>query len=134
MIYISLLLFLLASICNAVMDTSVHHYSTSIFTKLNPLWWNGETSWKNKYVNGDSAQGRVKWLFGMNKPVQLTDAFHFFKMLMIVFICGSIVTFNPSLVFINLPIPWYTYLFVFFIYGFIWNMTFSLFYNKILRK
>ena len=101
MIYLSLLFIVLASICNSIMDTSVHHYSTSIFKKLNPLWWDGETSWRNKYIDGDSTKGRVKWYFGLDKPVQLTDAFHFFKMWMIIFISLSIVLFDNSVLLIN---------------------------------
>jgi len=125
---------IMASICNAVMDTSVQHYHSSIFTKLNPLWWNGETSWKNKYIDGDPNKGRIKWFLGIDKPVQLTDAFHFFKMWMIIFICLSIVTFDKCLVFVNCEIHWYSILITFTIYGLIWNSVFSLFYNKIFKR
>lgn len=128
MIYLSLLFIIFASICNSIMDKSVHHYSTSIFRNMNPLWWNGEISWKNKYIDGDSTKGNVKWYFGLNKPVQLTDAFHFFKMWMIIFICLSIVCFDCYFIknFIS-------FLLFFTIYGVLWNCTFSLFYNRILK-
>ena len=129
---ISLIFIILASVCNAFMDTSVHHYSTSIFSKLNPLWWNGEISWKNKYIDGDSTKGRVKWFFGINKPIQITDAFHFFKMLMIIFICSSIATFDRQWVFNEYT--FWSCLLAITIYGTLWNLTFSLFYNKILKR
>lgn len=129
MIYLSLLFIVFASICNSIMDTSVHHYSTSVFKNMNPLWWDGEISWKNKYIDGDSNKGRVKWYFGLNKPVQLTDAFHFFKMWMIIFICLSIVCFDCY--FIKDTI---SFLLFFIIYGVLWNSSFSLFYNIILKK
>jgi len=133
MIYLSLTFIVLAAICNAVMNTSVHHYSTSIFKKLNPYFWDGEISWRNKYINGDPSQGRVKWFFGLVKPVQITDAFHFFKMLMIIFICLSIITFNKCAVLAGCEYQWYSFLTLLGIYGVLWNTTFSLFYNKILR-
>ncbi|MFN7656507.1 MAG: hypothetical protein ACK5OW_01830 [bacterium] len=135
MIYFSLVFIILASICNAVMDKSTHHYHTSIFKKFNnEMWWNGEISWKNKYVDGDYSKGRVKWFFGLNKPVQLTDAFHFFKMWMVIFICLSIITFDKCLVFVDCSYRWYSFLIVLGVYGTLWNTTFSLFYNKILDQ
>jgi len=124
----SFIFLILASICNAIMDTSVHHYDSSIFTNYNMLWWDGEISWKNKYVDGDTEKGRVKWFFGINKPVQLTDAFHFFKMFMIIFICLAIV----CGVFGVIEHQWYTFLSLFIGYGITWNVVFSRFYDKIL--
>jgi hypothetical protein len=133
MIYISLIFLVLASICNAIMDTSTQHYYSSIFTKFKPKWWNGNISWKNKYIDGDLNKGRIKWILGFNKPVQLTDAFHFFKMLMIIFICSSIITFDRCSIIINCQYYWYSFLIILGIYGLIWNLTFSLFYNKIFK-
>lgn len=133
MIYLSLTFLILAAICNAVMDTSVHHYSISKLKSLNPSFWNGEISWRNKYIDGDSTKGRVKWYFGLNKPVQLTDAFHFFKMLMIIFICLSIITFDKCLVLVGCQYQWYSFIIMLGVYGTMWNLWFSLFYNKILK-
>lgn len=42
---------------------------------LNPEYWNPAESWRNKYVNGDPAQGR-KRVAGVVIPVHLTDAKH----------------------------------------------------------
>lgn len=135
MILLNMLFFSLAAICNAIMDTSVHHYSSSIFTKFkNRLWWDGEISWRNKYVGGIPENGRVKWFWSLNKPVQLTDAFHFFKMLMIIFIVITIITFDKCLVFVDCKTHLISFLIVLTVYGFIWNGSFSLFYNKILKK
>lgn len=124
----------LAAICNAVMDTSVHHYSTSIFSKLDPNWWNGEISWRNKYFLGDPLQGRRFLFLGIKYPVQLTDAFHFFKMLMIIFICASIVTYSPCALFLDCGSVILSQLIIFSIYGIVWNLSFSLFYDKILIR
>ena len=124
MIILSLLFLALASICNAIMDKTSHHFEKSIFSKAkNRKWWYTPDSWKNKYIDGDSTKGRIKWFWKINKPVQLTDAWHFFKMLMIFFIVFSIISykeiFNPILDII--------------IYGSIWNLTFILFYKKIFK-
>lgn len=131
---LTLIFLAFAAACNAVMDTSVQHYTSSIFAKFNPLWWDGSTSWKNKYVDGDPTKGYVKWYFGFNKPVQLTDAFHFFKMWMIIFICLSIVNYSVHFVTIVCQCSWYAYPLMVLILGTTWNLTFSLFYNKILKK
>jgi len=122
---------MLASIANAIMDTSVHHFSTSVFKNLNKLFWDGEISWKNKYINGDVKLGRRKWKYGLNYPVQLTDAFHLFKMLMIVFLAMSVVTFDKT--FFVQDYNLISFGAVLALYGFIWNTTFSLFYNKLLK-
>jgi hypothetical protein len=125
---VSVSFFMLASICNSIMDVTSHHFSLSIFKNLNPMWWNGEISWKNKYVNGDPTKGRKKLWGNINYPVQLTDCWHFFKMLMIIFLTVSVVTFDSTI--INHP---YQYLLYICLYGFFWNTTFSLFYNKIFK-
>lgn len=130
---VSVLFIALASYNNAVMDTCAHHYSSSIFnngTAKSNRWYNAEISWKNKYVNYDKKQGRVKWsIFGFkfNKPVQLTDAWHFHKMLMIIFICCAIISHNTSDSFLRSLLQ-------LLFYGFVWNITFSLFYDKLLIK
>jgi hypothetical protein len=125
---VSLSFFILASICNSIMDTSSHHFHTSIFKKLNPIWWDGEISWKNKYVNGNPSLGFRKIWRDINYPVQLTDCWHFFKTLMIIFLTLSVVTFDS-----NLIINFYYYILYLIIYGIVWNIVFSLFYDKILR-
>ena len=129
---LSLLFFVLAAIANSVMDTSVHHYSTSKFKKLDPLFWDGEISWKNKYINGDPKLGRVRWYFGLIKPVQITDAFHLFKSLMIIFLSLSITTFDKDFFSID-EYSLISFPLVVLLYGFLWNTTFSLFYDKILK-
>jgi len=132
---LSFIFIFLAAICNSIMDITNHHFSDSIFSKLNHTWWNGEISWKNKYINREYKWGRRK-LFNtkINFPVQLTDAFHFFKTLMIVFICLSIITFDKCHFYKYCNITAINYLMGLIIYGTLWNLTFSLFYNSLLKK
>lgn len=128
MVYASFLFLILASFCNAVMDTCAHHYYKSVFSKHNPYFWNADISWVNKYINRDSSLGRKKIYKNINYPVQFTDSWHLFKMLMIIFITLSIVTFDCSVI-----LNYKYYLLYICIYGCLWNCTFSLFYNKILK-
>ena len=136
-----LLFFAMAAICNSVMDTLDHHYSSSIFAKFkNGLWWNAFEGWRNKYVGRDPKKGRRKLIWNINYPVQWTDAWHFFKMLMIIFAAISVVlavTSPYTLYLINFGNDWnylLNSLLHISILGLTWNLTFSLFYNKLLIR
>jgi len=129
MIIFIYLLVVLASISNAIMDITAHKFHISIFKNLNPQYWNSEISWQNKYIDGDSTKGRVKWFLNIDKPVQLTDAWHLFKSLMIIFLCGAI----GVGCYINLNL--FESFILFLTIGVTWNLTFSMFYhNFFLRK
>ena len=119
---ISLIFLSLGAICNAIMDTVSFHYWDSIFFKLsNHRWWDPLISWNNKY-NADGT--RVKWLWGLiNKPVQFSDAWHLFKMLMIMFIVTAIVTYKGMELWYYLPLSYVA-----------WNGTFVLFWKYLLTK
>jgi hypothetical protein len=120
--YLWVLYIALAAICNAVMDICKDKYSTSIFKHGNPYFWDGTVSWKSKYVNYDVKQGRN------NTPVWFTDAWHLFKSLMIVFLAIGLQLASQYFT------PIYSYLEAVVIFGLVWNLTFNLFYNKLLRK
>lgn len=136
---ISMLFIILASICNAVMDITSFQFHKSVFKDLNKYIWYPKFSWRNKYIDFNFKKGRAKW--GPFKiPVQLTDSWHFLKMLMIIFICTSIVTYDfefivmlNSLVGLPIPLNWIK-LEALGLYGLLWNVPFSLFYDKVLRK
>ena len=117
---ISFIFVLLASICNAIMDVTQFHFWRSIFNNdlFRARWWNGNVSWRNKYINGDVKQGRT------NTPVWFTDAFHFFKSSMIINLTLAIVLYD---VMINPLID-------FLILGLTWNTFFNLFYRHLLKK
>jgi hypothetical protein len=116
MVY-SLIFWVLAAICNSVMDTLVHHYSTSVFKKLNSAVWNPEVSWKSAAY--------------LPYTKYKIDAWHLFKSAMIIFLALSIISawiFGPPL--LNV---WWFYLITFVWLGVVWNGVFNLFYNHILR-
>ena len=127
MVY-SLIFFTLAAICNAVMDKLSFHFYDSVFSRDVRYWqwFNPEVSWRNKYIDKMPSKGLRKWLIF---DVQFTDAWHTFKSLMIVFLALSIITFD--LYTFNV---WWIKLIVFCVYGFVWNVVFNLFYNRLLKK
>lgn len=136
MYIISFLCLSAAALCNAIMDKPSHHFYHSIFKTFKPRkWWDAKNGWRNKYVDGDSRKGRVKWnILGIkiNKPVQVCDFWHFFKMLMVFFIVGAIMTFPSE----SVDWEWWKWYLAFAGYGVAWNGTFTLFYTYIfdLRK
>jgi len=142
MIYISILCWTLAAVCNAVMDTLADkpHFDQSIFYRFNPDFWLKTDSWDNKYndIDGDG-EGDVKGGFkykGIFRILNnLLDAWHIFQSSMIVLLATSVVImfnhtenlniFNQA--WLNIP-AWLL------IYGTLWNIAFSLFYDTILKK
>lgn len=137
---ISHILFILASICNSVMDTSKDKYGVSRFASFkNIIWWDGSISHLNKWKNFDKSQGEAYW--GSSRWfVWLTDAWHFFKSLMIVLIVGAIIFYKPTdfyskhiynLVIFGIDFNWCYDLVV---YGLEWNLVFGVFYNRVLKK
>ena len=110
-----------ASACNAVMDNIQDHWSTSIFNKRAPEFWNPAISWKiSEKIFG--------WKF---------DAWHVFKSIMILCICFSMSLYCYSFSLIAHEVShinglWF---FLVFIYdGLLWNATFNIFYNKLLNR
>ena len=130
---IPIIIYCLSGICDAIMDTLSHHYNISIFKDKNQLFWNPLFSWKNKYVDGNPKNGLVKWkifTIFVTKPVQLTDAWHFLKMIREIFnalaiVLAGFITFNYGIMFLL------SYL---LILGITRNFMFSLFYDRLLIK
>jgi len=128
---LSFLFIALASICNAIMDVIDHHYYISIFNKStikSMQYWNPSDSWRNKYINRDASQGRKRFLKfkkfkGFKVHPSFTDEWHLMKSLMSIFLCLSISCYSGGFSIIN-----------FILLGTTWNMVFSLFYARLLRK
>jgi len=130
---LSITCWILAAICNAVMDTLTHHYPTSIFNDMNPKYWNPQISWKNKYLDGVKAFGPAFFL-STGILVAFTDGWHLFKSIMIVLLALSVVTFPYTIkicLFDNYCLNAIAWL---IILGTVWNVTFSWMYNKVLKK
>jgi len=94
---------ILAGICNAVMDVCQHKWGRSIFSVYKRQYWDPAISWKNKYVDWDSCNNeRVRFLKfgkfkGFVKPVSLTDGWHLFKRLMLIFLAIAVVVYYQPL-------------------------------------
>ena len=139
---------LLAAICNAIMDTMAHHWEASIFRYVrnspegwgfhNLKWWYifHTESWKEKYEDKYPPYVHRKkwnlWLFKVNKPVKLCDAWHFCKSLMLLLLITLPFTYRR---FVDLfDETCWNVMIDYAILGLVWNVTFSLFYNKLLIR
>jgi|SRR3989304_9718829 len=128
---LSPLFFVLAAICNALMDTlQFHWYKFRFKNSVNAQFWNPEISWKNKYIDGKQSRG-LKYKGWLGWMSNFSDAWHLFKMIMIFFLSFSVLLFPYSFKIcffennlINLGL-WLV------IFGVCWNFPFNLFYNKI---
>jgi len=129
------LFYWLSGITDAIMDTLSSHYSISIFKNFNEQFWNPSVSWRNKYVDGDVSKGFIKWnilWFKITKPVQLTDAWHFLKMMKEVFNVSAITM--AAAPYIGLHFALICELIYFIVLGTTRNFWFSKFYDKLLIK
>ncbi len=122
MVY-SMILVVLAAICNACMDTLVHHWDSSVFYKPNCIENNRWNSFFNPEKSSVSA-----YILPFTK--YKVDAWHLLKSLMIILLVGAIVISLAS----EPPIfnVWWFYLGLFIWFGILWNGTFNIFYNHIL--
>ncbi|GJQ44111.1 MAG: hypothetical protein JETCAE03_36090 [Ignavibacteriaceae bacterium] len=147
-ILISGVFVMLAAIMNATMDVTDHKFAQTIFVDMfkkgffNIPWnlWTGQDKmWLNKYNNRDINQGlrEDKILFITANFVQLYDIWHFTKMWMIVFFILGLL-FNIFWIALGFDITswisWTMLVGSFIYYGLCWNVTFNLFYDKILLR
>jgi hypothetical protein len=131
--YISIICWILAALCNSVMDTLAHHYSTSIFKNMNPKFWNLKISWKNKYKEGDKSMGSAFYL-STGILVAFTDGWHLFKSSMIVLLAISVIMFPYTYqicIFNNIILNNISWI---IILGVTWNIPFSFMYNNALKN
>lgn len=83
MVVVGIILVGLAGFFKAVMDKLQFHWHRSIFyrdrMRFNPLFWNPQLSWENKYELGSSYKVE-KFKFSTTLLVFLTDAWHLAQM------------------------------------------------------
>lgn len=105
---LSSLLVILAAILNAVMDRLENEtFFASVFKNTNEKFWYKRESWKY-----------AKRIFNYK-----IDGWHLSKSLMIICLCLAIVFYNPVFGLID-----------FVLFGLLWNLTFNLFYNRIIKN
>lgn len=105
---ITLLFIAIAAACNAVMDRTENApaFNKSVFNHFDVKFWLKEVSWQY-----------APKIFGWRY-----DCWHVAKSLMVCFICLTVCLYSPIL----------GGVFDFLLFGAVWNLTFNLFYNKIL--
>jgi hypothetical protein len=86
---IGILCSIIAGVSKAGRDTLAHHFETSIFRNLNPMFWNPVLSGVNKWKNGDKTQGE-KFFLSSTLWVALTEAWHIFEMLNVFCLCVGV--------------------------------------------
>ena len=96
MIFFSCILVSIAGLFKAVMDTLDFHYSTSVFSRLDPQFWNPEISSWNKYKNGDKDQGSA-FPFSTTLFVMFTDGWHLMQSGFLFSMTAAIVTYSRGL-------------------------------------
>lgn len=125
-IILAVIFVIIAGIAKAICDTVSFHYSKSIFTK-NPIFWNPEISWRNKYDGNDPSNG-AKFPGSTTIFVALTDAWHLFGLIERISLAIAF-TFVGLLIAKNI---WFIFL---GIGGYILFATiFHIFYNKVFIK
>lgn len=80
---IPFLLMIIGGVAKGVADTVMVFFDTSVFRKLNPLWWDFNKSHPNKWKNGDKSKGDAFWK-SSTWFVAVTDAWHLFILIEIV--------------------------------------------------
>lgn len=105
----TIIFLVLAGAFKAISDTLVHHFDVSVFRKKNKMFWDPSISWK---------YGKI-----LHPTKYKVDAWHLFNSAMIFCFCFAVV-FHVR----------FTYWWLEFVAaGIIFNLSFNLFYNKILR-
>lgn len=136
MIISIIILLIISAICKAIMDIITYKYDISIFSNLKRFknWFNPNESWRNKYKDRDPQKGKA--FFGSTTfLVWITDAWHFFQMIMLSSFMIAIIL--P----INLLFPYFPLwkiitidLILFLIMKLIYGTIFEIFWKKIFLK
>ncbi len=126
---IGIVLVSIAGISKAIMDKLQFHYHKCIF-KINPVkydqkFWDPTLSWENKYKEGSMIE--PKFLGSTTYFVFLTDAWHFFQMIMLLslFIGISLTAYySGSIIYMIIKV---------IVLRSFFGLSFSIFFNKILN-
>ena len=87
----TLALLFLSGAANGLEDVLQFHYADfrQVHPNANEQWWNPELSWRNKYKNGDPAQGR-RFPGSTSVLVATTDAWHLAKATRLLFMATAL--------------------------------------------
>lgn len=132
--FLSLFFFILAAVCNALMDKiQFHWYKFRWKDKLNPQYWNPALSWKNKYIDNNPQKGlKYKGAFGF--LANFLDAWHLFKMIMIISFALSAICFPVAFKFCVFNSYWLNGALWLIVLGVAWNIPFNYCFHKVFNK
>ncbi len=138
---LSPLCWVLAALCNAVMDTIADraHFEQSIFYKYDSEFWLKTDSWDNKYndIDGDGegdVEGGFKYKGVFAFLNNLLDGWHLFQSMMVIFLALSAVLFQYTVNLFIFDNNLLNILMWVIVLGVLWNGPFSLAYHKYLKK
>lgn len=140
---LNIIIILIASTADAIMDTISSHYPISVFAKVSDWkflkkfkycnkvklyqWLNPYYSWKNKWKNGDKLQGE-RFLGSSTIFVLFTDAWHLFQSIQLnLFFVFAWFAYNPELTKLQ-------NLYCFIVYRIIYGLWFTLLNDYVLIK
>ena len=86
----------IGGLSKAIRDTVSHHFEESIFSKLNPKFWNPLISGNNKWKNGDKNQGE-KFTQSSNLLVGITESWHSSETINVFFLIAGVCLLTMSL-------------------------------------
>lgn len=135
---LTILFLAFAAACNAIMDRLEYPeaFNVSIFRKDDKSFWLKTESWRRKYVNGNNGAHKKIYLFGKRTPFDIdpiSDGWHIAKMMMVVFIALAIVSSLMGRLIWVFDMGWVNVLLNMGAVGLIWNLSFSLCYNKLFK-
>ena len=132
-VLIIIILLIIAAISNAVMDTISFRFEKSIFSKFkNKDWFDPSISWKNKYKDKCPDKGPAFW-GSTTFFVWVTDAWHFFQMIMLscfnvsIILCINVAYLSFFTIFQTFIID----VAIFFMIKVIYGGSFELFWNNL---
>jgi|DEB0MinimDraft_10_1074344.scaffolds.fasta_scaffold00044_43 hypothetical protein len=130
---VSTILIALAAIFKAGNDKALFHYSKSIFKNFNPMFFNNDISWKNKWKNGDKEQGE-KFPLSSTALVMFTDFYHLSNFFHTSFFQLAII----SVFFFSLPIfhenMWIMIGLNFILFKVVYGGVFTLFFSYVFER
>lgn len=124
---LSLLFWLLACICHALMEKFITHHSKSIFRNAKSFSFFGSNSWTRKYKDHNPQAGTAFW-GSTTFLVWVTDGYHLIQWMMLWFLAGAVVTLDVPMEGVE---AWIAVILVFRIS---WTLVFKLFYEVLLAK
>ena len=131
---VSIIFFILAGICNAVIDKINFHWDESIFKGSRfEQWANPAVSYRNKWKNHSNSLGGERFPGSSTIFVWTTDLWHFAQSFMILFFILGGLFYEGGLVTVFDPF-WVNTLIDFILFKLVFSLTFELFWSTILEK